>query len=285
MGTKKVRTVKTAKQSTVEDNTKQRVKAKPKAKPKVKPQTKSVVTEDFPMSASEVDSPSSQPIEEFTAKCTSPTKARRRRIMGLSGITETQVVLLYETNLHTGVSLLVETANFDNLSSKLANELIGWAQSRPPMGRHELHHPTIFEPVVVEYVRKSISSLSIILDFADLRRTCDLLAYLISPSDSVDIDKTATMVSRVVMLAAVLRDETYVLDNFPGNFDADPRAMEEARACLKSMSSVAKQVIRTMNAGKSGNVTDPLDKLLIDAATALGDGIARLRLNRGILWV
>ena len=213
----------------------------------------------------------------------------------VENVTRTQIVLEYTVNNRTGTSRRDASANLDALPLSVANEIIGMAANVPQIGRHELHHPKVVEPIIVIFEQKQVSSVGILLDFADLRRTCDLLALDLSSAnagDAGDGKGTAVILSRVITLAAMLRNESYVLSGFPppGSAARDAAPMEHARTCLRGMCNTARQVIRVLNGGKKDddnnddNDDEATAAFLKQAADDLGAGITTLRINMRIDW-
>ncbi len=243
-----------------------------KSKPKSKTKTKSTVH-----SVSSPDVGFDDRDTGINANPSSVEKVPGKRRKTVENVTPTQVVLEYNVNNRSATSRLEYDTNLDTVPHVAANEIIGMASALPQIGRHELHHSTVPEPIIVVFECRKPSSVAIVLDFADLRRTCELLAVYLDSSRADE--PTTVLISRVVALAAVLRNEPYVLSGFPLTEDLQV-PIENARDCLRQLCAIARGVIRALNVEEATDTVCQLKR----AADDIGHHLMCLRINMRIDW-
>jgi hypothetical protein len=132
----------------------------------------------------------------------------------------------------------------------------------------------------VKFARYPISNLCILLDFCDLSASCTLLRALAL----ANLEGVATKIEELLLLAAVLRDESYVFSNFPDRTTAQPSCSEKrTRECLRRMCHTAGSIIRALDTGNLSMAV--LCDHLASASTRLQQDINELRMNEAISWV
>lgn len=183
-----------------------------------------------------------------------------------------------------------DRTDFDRLEPPVRNEIIAKAIRLPWIGVHQLRvlgHPS---PVRVKFERQPASSLCILLDFKDLSESSKELARDLlcecpeSNSHSAETDM-AKHVKNVLDLGTILREEKYVLCNFPRRKKVPTPEELASESCLRELSQIAARIIHVLSGANGADTNVDVAAQLREAAESVDRHVADLRANVGIVWV